>query len=220
MRLYIFIQSVGHTANRSGWASNCLSLQLLLWQPLTPSQESVHVLKQGQGHCFRNTDNLLSVLPLKQRRCAEQHHLICPQCSSQPCQPPQSLRISAPGLFQTTGLSVKLLAAIFKVGKFWKTMLLSTFRAWLKLKFILLVAAQNFFLYAVMLLCSSLCELTGSVQKEMLGSMYSVTPVKDYTKVCQVLQENSLCPTFLLFIYLFFLHKRPHSISGIGKLED
>lgn len=52
--------------------------------------------------CERNADNLLAVLPMKQRRCAKQYHLISPQCSSQACQPdsPQSLRIHTPGLLQ------------------------------------------------------------------------------------------------------------------------
>lgn len=52
--------------------------------------------------CWRNADNLLAVLPTKQRRCAKQYHLISPQCSSQACQPdsPQSLRIHTPGLLQ------------------------------------------------------------------------------------------------------------------------
>lgn len=101
MRLYIFIAVWDCTRLNSGWESDCQSHHLLL-HPIRIVAGSSHCATAWAGHLQRNADNLLAMLPMKQRRCAEQYRLISLQFSLQACQPdlPQSLRINTPGLLQ------------------------------------------------------------------------------------------------------------------------
>lgn len=98
-----------------GWASDCQSHHLL-FHPTRGLQETATVSPTWAGHCERNADNLLAMLPMKQRRCAEQYCLISLQFSLQPCQPDfsQSPRIKTSGLHQTITLHVKFVIRHFK----------------------------------------------------------------------------------------------------------
>lgn len=100
-------------------AGDCQSHPLLSYPTRRCRQQSCAAAEAGP--CLRDADNLLAMLPMKQRRCVEQSFdfptVLLPGMPAWFSTVPQDQFHWAP---PTIGLQVKLLSDILKLGKFFK----------------------------------------------------------------------------------------------------